>query len=362
NGCHAPLAFLAGDIPPKRPAEGTRANEGVSCDLCHSIVGFEGDVPFNFNFIVDPGEVKQGVRTGTESPGHEIAANPFMMTSELCGTCHNEKDPWGLWVKATHLEWKESPQAKAGIVCQDCHMPPAAGNPAPEAGGVDHPDVRQHLFHGAHDAGKLAGAVEVRIHADIDAVAAGGQTIFTATVVNAKAAHSIPSGSAEERLLWLDVTAVDSAGREYHLPVDPKGFEGEAWTIASADAMAYQDFGDIQDIENFKGLLRDAPVPAGDRIFRLPYLDPEGRMTVAQWNTAAFGPDYRLAPLEAVNETFGWTLPKSVAPGKVTVTATVWYSKLVASVAEFLGVPDEESAPVKVSDHSTSIEVVPNAG
>ena len=82
-------------------------------------------------------------------------------------------------------------------------------------------------------------------------------------------------------------------------------------------------------------------------------------MTVAQWNTASFGPDYRLAPLEAVNETFGWTLPKNVATGKITVTATVWYSKLVGSVAEFLGVPDEESAPVKVSDHSTSIEVTP---
>ena len=71
-GCHAPIAFLAGDIPPKRPAEGTRANEGVSCDLCHSIVGFEGDVPFNFNFIVEPGEAKQGTRPGVESPGsHE---------------------------------------------------------------------------------------------------------------------------------------------------------------------------------------------------------------------------------------------------------------------------------------------------
>ncbi len=362
NGCHAPLAFLAGDIPPKRPAEGTRANEGVSCDLCHSIVGFEGDVPFNYNFIVEPGEVKQGVRTGTESPGHEIAANDFMMTAELCGTCHNEKDPWGLWVKATHLEWLKSPHAKAGIVCQDCHMPPAAGNSAPEAGGVDHPDVRQHLFHGAHDAGKLAGYVEVRIHADVDAATAGGETVFTATVVNAKAAHSIPSGSAEERLLWLDVRAVDSAGREYHLPVDAKGFEGEGLTIASADALAYQDIGDIQGIENFKGLLRDAPVPAGNRIFRLPYLDPEGRMTIAQWNTAAFGPDYRLTPLEAVNETFSWTLPKDVAPGTVTVTATVWYSKLVASVAEFLNVPEDEAAPVKVSDHSTSIEVVPAAG
>jgi nitrate/TMAO reductase-like tetraheme cytochrome c subunit len=358
NGCHAPLAFLAGDIPPKRPAEGTRANEGVSCDLCHSIVGFEGDVPFNFNFIVDPGDVQQGVRTGTESPGHEIAVNPFMMSAELCGTCHNEKDPWGLWVKATHLEWQESPQAKAGIVCQDCHMPPAAGNSAPEAGGTDHADIRQHLFHGAHDNGKLAGAVEVRLYADKDQAKAGGEAIFTATVVNAKAAHMIPSGSAEERLLWLDVRAADAAGRSYHLAVDRKGFEGEDLTIASADAHAYQDIGDIQGIEDFKGLLRDAPVPAGDRIFRLPYLDPQGRMTIAQWNTASFGPDYRLAPLEAVNETFTWSLPADISAGPVTVTATVWYSKVVASVADFLEIPEEEAEPVKMSEHSATVEVI----
>ncbi len=361
NGCHAPLAFLAGDIPPKRPSEGTRANEGVSCDLCHSIVGFEGDVPFNFNFIVEPGEVQQGVRTGTESPGHEIAVNPFMMSAELCGTCHNEKDPWGLWVKATHLEWQESPQAAAGIVCQDCHMPPAPGNSAPEAGGVDHPDIRQHLFHGAHDNGKLSGAVEVRIYSDTESASVGGEAVFTATVVNAKAAHSIPSGSAEERLLWLDVTAVDSAGATHHLAVDPKGFEGEEWTIASADALAYQDIGDIQGVENFKGLLRDAPVPAGDRIFRLPYLDPEGRMTVAQWNTAAFGPDYRLKPLQAVNESYSWSLPDGIAPGPVTVTATVWYSRVVASVAEYLNIPADEITPVKMSDHTVTIEVVPKA-
>jgi hypothetical protein len=42
----------------------------------------------------------------------------------------------------------------------------------------------------------------------------------------------------------------------------------------------------------------------------------------------------------------------------VTVTASVWYSKLVASVAEFLKVPDEESTPFKMSDHSTTIEVL----
>ncbi len=30
NGCHTPVAFLAGDVPPPRPEENSRANEGVS--------------------------------------------------------------------------------------------------------------------------------------------------------------------------------------------------------------------------------------------------------------------------------------------------------------------------------------------
>ncbi len=357
NGCHAPLAFLAGDIPPKRPAENTRANEGVSCDLCHSITGFDGEVPFNFNFISRPGEVKQGVRSATESPHHEIQVNPFMNTAELCGTCHNEKDPWGLWVKATHLEWKESPWAKGGIVCQDCHMPPAAGNSAPETGGTDHPDVRQHLFHGAHDAGKLSGAVEVRMHPSVLDAEPGATVVLTATVVNAKAGHMIPTGSAEERVVWLHVEATDSRGKRYHLPVDRKGFEGEGFTIASATALAYQDIGDIRGLDNFPGLSRDGDVPAGDRIFRLPYFDPNGRMTVAQWNTASFGTDYRLAPLEARNETFTWKLPADVAPGAIEVEATVHYSRVVSSVAAYLGVPDEEIEPVLMARHTTRLTV-----
>src|SRR5512147_2474012 len=96
NGCHAPLAFLAGDVPPKRPAAKTRANEAVSCDLCHTITGFEGDIPFNFNWISQPGRVKQGPRTVTvKSPFHDTVENKFLRSAEYCGTCHNEKDPYG---------------------------------------------------------------------------------------------------------------------------------------------------------------------------------------------------------------------------------------------------------------------------
>ncbi len=355
NGCHAPLAFLAGDVPPPPPAEGSRANESVSCDVCHTITGFEGDVPYNFNWTIEPGETKQGTRPDRESSHHEIAVNPFLGTAEFCGTCHNEMDPYGLWVKSTHLEWKDGPHGRAGIVCQDCHMPPAAGV-ASDTGDLL-PDVRQHLFHGAHDPGKLAGVIEVRIHPEEREAEPGDRVRLTATVVNAKAGHKVPTGSAEERVVWLHVTARDAAGQEWHLPVDAKGFEGEAYTIASSETLAYQDIGDIKGLADFAGLPRDGEVPDGDRIFRLPYLDPQGRMTIAQWNTAAFGPDYRLAPLAAVNESFTWTVPDDVAEGDVTVTAEIWYSRLVSSVAEYLNVPREESEPVRINTHATTFTV-----
>ena len=51
NGCHAPLSYLAGDTPPPKPEEGSRANESVSCEVCHTITGFRGDTPFNYNWI-----------------------------------------------------------------------------------------------------------------------------------------------------------------------------------------------------------------------------------------------------------------------------------------------------------------------
>jgi hypothetical protein len=82
-------------------------------------------------------------------------------------------------------------------------------------------------------------------------------------------------------------------------------------------------------------------------------------MTIAQWNTASFGPDYRLAPLAAVSETFTWTVPGNVAEGPLTVTATLHYSRLVPSVAAFLKVPPEEYEPVTINSHQTVFEVLP---
>lgn len=354
NGCHTPVAFLAGDVPPPKPEINSRANEAVTCDVCHTITAIDGEVPHNYSFISEPGRVKYGPRAGVASPAHETRQSGLYNTAEVCGSCHNEKSPHGVWVKSTQLEWKEGPYSKEGVVCQDCHMPKAAGRVA--GMGTEFSDARQHFFHGAHDPGKIRGAIELRIHPDTREVEPGLPVRFTVLLYNAKAGHKIPTGSAEERMLWLHVEAIDSKGNVYHIPVDRKGFAGEGFTIA-ADTLAYQDMGIPLGIPGFAGVQRDG-VPVGDRIFRLPYLDPQGRMTIMQWNTASQGVDYRIGPRETKVETCTWQLPDTIAAGLLVVRATLNYQKLPTPIAQFLGVPAEEAEIIHMNTHETNLTVV----
>ncbi len=354
NGCHSPIAFLAGDVPPPKPEANSRANESVSCEVCHTITGFFGDVPHNFNYISQPGKTKYGPRQGKNSPEHNLEKSGFLASADLCGTCHNEKSAFGVWVKATHLEWQEGPYAKEGVKCHDCHMTYTQGKTA--VMGNQYPDSRQHLFHGAHDPGKIAGTIELRIHPDIREAEPGDTVKLTVVLFNQKTGHKFPTGSVEDRIVWLHVEALDAAGNTYHLPVDKKGFAGEEYTIAG-DVLAYQDMGIPLGLEDFKGVQRDG-VPIGDRIFRMPYFDPEGRMTIQQWHTASQGVDYRFGPRETKTEQFTFTIPDDIAPGTLTVHATLNYQKLVKTVADFLGVPADEAEIIRVNHHSTTLEIV----
>jgi len=354
NGCHSPIAFMAGDVPPPRPSEMSKANESVNCDVCHTITGYIGDVPHNFNYVSEPGDIKVGPRDGNNSPEHSMKKSDFIGTADFCGTCHNEKDPYGIWVKSTHLEWKEGPYSKQDVKCHDCHMTYAPGVSA--SMGNEYSDVRQHLFHGAHDPGKVRGTIELRIHPDIKEVEPGSKVKFTVALFNQKTGHKFPTGSVEDRIVWMHVEAIDANGKTYHIPVDKKGFEGEDYTIGSND-LAYQDMGIALGDPNFKGVQRDG-IPLGDRIFRMPYFDPQERMTIQQWNTKSLGVDYRIGPRETKLETCTFNVPLEAAPGPMKVTAVLNYQKLVQPVAEFLGVPDEAEI-IKVNDHSTFVTILP---
>jgi len=358
NGCHTPLAYIGGkQFPPPRPSENSMANESVSCEVCHLTQGTTAETPHNFSYLINPGITKYAVRKpSVQSPAHKIITNDFFRTTEFCGNCHNEQNPFGTWVKSTQLEWKEGPYASAGVVCQDCHMP--KGGPFLNALMANpYNDSRLHLFHGAHDPGKVRGTIELRIQPDIREAEPGETIIFTVALFNQKTGHKFPTGSVEDRIAWLEVNATDSKGKTYHLNVDKKGFDGEEYTI-SGDYLAYQDMGLPLGINDFKGVQRDG-IPAGNRIFRMPYFDPEGRMTIMQWNTAKTGVDYRLGPRETKVEKFTFVLPNDVAPGELKVKAVLNYQLLLKPVAELLKVPADESEIKVVNEHSTSVTILP---
>jgi nitrate/TMAO reductase-like tetraheme cytochrome c subunit len=357
NGCHTPLAFMGGhQFPPPRPSEKSMANESVSCEVCHLVQSAQSDPPYNFSYLIKPGMTKYAGRVPEiESPAHKIIQNDFFTTTEFCGNCHNEKNPYGIWVKSTQLEWKEGPYAAAGTRCQDCHMPRAEYQFA--LMGNKHNDTRLHLFHGAHDPGKVRGTIELRIQPDLREAEPGENIVFTVALFNQKTGHKFPTGSVEDRIAWLQVEATDAKGKVYHLNVDKKGFEGEEYTI-SGDYLAYQDIGVPLGLTDFKGVQRDG-IPAGNRIFRMPYFDEQGRMTMMQWNTAKLGVDYRIGPRETKIENFTFKLPYDVAPGEMKIRAVLNYQLLVKPVADFLKVPAEESEIKLVNEHSTFVQILP---
>ncbi len=352
NGCHTPLAFLAGDVPPPRPAENSRANESVSCDFCHTVTMLAGDIPHNFSYVSSPGRKKYGAKPGLTSPHHDTEQLDIFREAEFCGSCHNEKNPYGIWVKSTQLEWKEGPYAANGVPCHVCHMPKAPGRSAKMA---EEGMVAQHLFHGAHDEGKVKGTVEIRMHPEERELEYDDVVVLKVQLFNGKTGHKFPTGSVEDRIVWLEVEARDASGKTYHLLVDPKGFPGEEYTISSRE-LAYQDMGIPLKIADFAGVPREE-AGEGNRVFRQAFFDPQGRMTIMQWNTASLGVDYRIGPRETKVETYTWELPDDIAVGKVIFTATLNYRKLVKPVADFLKVPAEESEIVVVNRAETWVEV-----
>ena len=333
--CHAPAAYLAGDVPPPRKDEADPKADGVICDVCHTMTGVMGDRPYNGNYRVEPGMLKYGPREEVQSYHHESAFRPIQTSAEMCGTCHDETSFYGAWVKETYREWKESPYAAAGIQCMDCHEPAAAGKASPM--GPERPDVAQHLFMGGNAPEWMNGAAVIRVFPQSDEVSTGRTLTFQVVVVNQRAGHPIPTGSTEERQVWLHVEVEDPEGKRHHVEASlaPGDSEAKSYSVATNRA-AYQDLGEMMGIEGFEGIPRDA-LPEGDRLYRKVFLNPDGEETIAQWfaqRTDVF--DNRLDPLKARTEIYEWNVPEKAPEGELRIEATLNYRRLPQSVADLV--------------------------
>jgi hypothetical protein len=177
--CHLPIAsqqpdllvFDADDI--NRPVgrinpswNATLRTEGVTCAACHVRDGL----------VI-------GAEPATGAAPHPIGWSPELRDSKICATCHQLTWPGANEpLYDTYGEWERSPQAAAGISCQDCHMGPGASASQRRA---------NHAF-----SARAGRGVSVLIDMSPEKIVRGDNAI-TAVIrlQNTGAGHAWPTGS-----------------------------------------------------------------------------------------------------------------------------------------------------------------------
>jgi tetratricopeptide (TPR) repeat protein len=253
--CHDPLLTVDGTmeregraLDPATPA----AQAGIVCLVCHSIHE-PPDARGNGGFRA----TLDAIPRGTGEHAARLRA-PTLGTARLCGGCHKV----GLTEEVTGFHWQRGQddydawndsaisghgpgaprRPDAARRCQDCHMPfePAVlGDLAAHAspGGGGEAVIRSHRFLGANSAlahlrgdgeheRRTAGFLRGAVTLDVQAGARGEADIV---VRNRRVGHRFPGGTSDSNEVWLEVTALDGAGRvlaESGAP-DGRGLVGE---------------------------------------------------------------------------------------------------------------------------------------
>jgi len=241
--CHTPVGNRTG-FPMKVSDDLSKtpeiATQGIQCDYCHSAESITRI--HNNGLVLKPGhgEDDPGVKLGPFDDAapefHEARYSKLHTEAEICGTCHDVKHvAFGTDLETTYTEWKNSPyhskDPKKNIPCQGCHMfqkpgiPATGSTPRPENpgsaadGSMDRPHIFTHFFVGANsyvpglsgDKGKAGMAVERLQNAatlSIDTSKIKEKKLFV-TIANTGAGHSIPTGVADLRQVWLEITIKD---------------------------------------------------------------------------------------------------------------------------------------------------------
>ena len=223
--CHGPVATMTGQVGKTDPA--TAAAQGIGCTFCHQVTGTSNPTG-NVSLILQPNGVYRA-QIATPTAPHPTAYSPFHATSTICGSCHNVAHPGnGLPVEATYTEWQNSPQGKAGIQCQDCHMSSAPGEIGPSmgwaAGGGQLRPIYQMTFTGGQAGlgNSVLATQMLQSAATIHMIAPSmldqsKTTSVTVSITNTGAGHYLPTGLTEIREMWLSVTMTGSDGKQIEL-------------------------------------------------------------------------------------------------------------------------------------------------
>ena len=257
EGCHSPAGMVTGEIKgPGLAGLGRMALAGVSCDICHSVSGVThwetpSREPENGSLILSPGEdTADGVRLIKYGPGkpaegcgggfHDCVESPLHVRAELCASCHQLSHYENYFpIESTYFEWKHSPYAQKGVLCQDCHMvdidtfirtadtfqKPGRAQYRHYFGGANYL-----LFYLAETAARKAGdetlaanlkkkfdmaVARLKAAADLEIYPQyrnGALAEIRVRVRNMRAGHNLPTSLTNVRQMWLEVIAKDAGG------------------------------------------------------------------------------------------------------------------------------------------------------
>lgn len=257
GACHTPIGTVTGNVAHDQEQSvftaGPLAEQGVSCDVCHTITKTNflqsaylehGNASFKIE-PTGPGGAKRGPFGDAVSPYHVTEYSELHTKADFCGNCHQIFNSLsGFPVERTYDEWKYSPYARAGIVCQDCHMNPVDVAvrvakemvPVKELSGLDQGGVAgigakktRQVVHSHYFAGgntlvtsllhgedsvnykeatkRLQSAAELEVGLD---QRADGLYDLRVDVHNVASGHYLPTSLTDIREIWIEVVVRDS--------------------------------------------------------------------------------------------------------------------------------------------------------
>jgi len=343
--CHEPVTYATNGPKSVSPMEIDPKMNGVTCDICHSMTGYSGPQPQNGNYVVEPSERKFGPFKG-QGDWHHVYSE-LQTRSEICAVCHEAVNQHGLRIKATFTEWQESAFARQGVQCQDCHMNVdgflTAGKPRFASGKAaamtlgsapQRERLYTHQFPGAHSRTQIEGALTLGLEAIRPIDAQNHPMAIDVTVDNSRTGHSMPSGSTDLRLLWIEVMIRIGEESVWQPAVI-------AETDASDDPGAYA----LAGRGRFDSILLGPEVPEESRIYRAVFADSAGQATLDSYNAVATLFDNRLKAAEKRKESYRFMIPEG-AKGDITIKATLKYLPYSSAFTSRFGLPTPEAVIV----------------
>ena len=344
---HSPIDFIARNGRVFSEEDVNPESSGVGCHFCHTISGYVGETPGNGNYVSKPYRERMLGPFPEKDDRHHVYSE-LHTKSEICGICHNGANRFGLEIKSTYTEWKNSVYAENKIQCQDCHMNAVGflpeGKPVYEKGcavdpsnpfcrAPDRPRLYSHRFPGAHSKNQILGSGDIPLHIETEmlAVSPGDGMKIHVFVNNSRAGHKMPSGSAELRQLWLELEACDG-DEKIPIPILPMG--ADVYGIAGKGPFDQEILGE--------------DIPKGTRIYRAILVDNTDRQTLSSYNAVRIIFDNRLNAAEIRKETYSFKIPGNLK-GKITLKATLNYLPYPSSFSRRFGLPKVEAYNVSTA-------------